>query len=387
MASPVDTSVKFALGTMVGAPIISGTAGSRLAAMRAFLVTGFGLKTVDSASISSGKCRLNFSSGVSVAHVNSVVFVEGGTPAGINGEQKVTAVGNSWVEFATALPDGPVSGSVTFKLAPLGWEEVFSKTNVAVFRPTDVRSSRPYLRVDDTSATVVLLQMFESMSDVDTGLNQSPNRYWPGRSSASASAIPWIMAGDGRGFMFIPMHAGSAVDATNACYSTWFFGDIVSDRSGDAYAALLTGDTTNSASNGYLFSSSTSSPVVMRIAAGIGGATTCEVVSETKSSAVSGADTSMGPFPSRAANALLLTRIAVGDGGTLQASGRRGRIPGAYHCPQSGVLNVLGTPPTQLQGTGAFSGKTFVSFGAGSTLSSAATGVAFVDITGPWRGA
>ena len=87
MASPVDTSVKFALSSMTGAPVISGQAGSRISAIKAFAVTGWGVKTVDAGgSISAGKCRLPFSSGASAAIVNSVIQVSGATPGGLNGD-------------------------------------------------------------------------------------------------------------------------------------------------------------------------------------------------------------------------------------------------------------------------------------------------------------
>jgi hypothetical protein len=65
----------------------------------------------------------------------------------LNGEQRVTAVANGWVEFKTDLPDGAVTGSISFKMAPLGWEKVFSKTNVSVFRQTDPRGTRMFYRV------------------------------------------------------------------------------------------------------------------------------------------------------------------------------------------------------------------------------------------------
>ena len=67
MASIVDISVKHAYSSMTGAPAISGTAGSLIAALDAFLVTGWGSKVVDSAVISNGVCRLTFASGKSAA--------------------------------------------------------------------------------------------------------------------------------------------------------------------------------------------------------------------------------------------------------------------------------------------------------------------------------
>lgn len=174
MASPVDTSVKHFYSAMAASPALSGTAGALLSTLDACLVTGFGTKAADSAVITGGVCRLSFASGVSAAKQEAVILVTGATPAALNGEQKVTAVANGWVEFKTALPDGAVTGSITFKVAPLGWEKVFSKTNVTVYRPTDPASTRPFIRVDDSNAAFARVQMYESMTDVDTGSGVTP---------------------------------------------------------------------------------------------------------------------------------------------------------------------------------------------------------------------
>lgn len=392
MASPVDTSVKFALSTMAGAPTISGAAGSRISALKAFAVTGFGTKAVDAGgTISGGKCRLPFSSGASAAVPNSVITVAGATPAALNGEQKVLAVSTTWVEFATALPDGAVTGSVTFRMAPLGWEEVYTKTNVSVFRPTDPRSSRPYLRIDDTNATYAIVQMYESMSDVDTGINGTPARYWVGRSAAAATAVSWVLAGDSCGLLVgIAPYSTSAVPSTqpNAVY---YFGDCVSDRSGDAYPAVLTGNTTNVVSNsdGALLTGGVSNNAyVMRQAAGLGFASLTSVGSEFLSTGVSGAagqSVLYGSFPSRAAQALFLTRTIVADGGTFTAAGRRGVVPGVLHVPQSDVLTAYPTAGLQESGSGDYAGKMLLSLTLNSTINGAASGVGFIDVTGPWR--
>ncbi len=387
MASPVDTSVKFALSSMAGAPTINGQPGSRISAIRAFAVTGFGIKAVDAGgTISGGKCRLAFGSGASAAVVNSVILVAGATPAALNGEQKVTAVASGWVEFATDLPDGAVTGTVTFKIAPLGWEEVYSKTNVSVFRPTDPASSRPYYRIDDSNTTYAIVQMYESMTDVDTGTNGTPERYWAGRTSAVATASAWVFAGDSRGMHYAV--APNATGATDFKYTmvVWYFGDQVSDKSGDAYPAVLMAAPTVAASGSFLFFQAYTDNYVMRIAAGVGGAVQTEIRNEAQTGQVSGADTTMGSFPSRAAQALILTPIAVADGGTLVNTGRRGRIPGAMHCPQSGIADVLGRAVSQVVGAEGSLGKTMMAVPVGGTnTSGVATGLGFIDITGPWR--
>ena len=87
MASIVDTSVKHFYSAMAGAPAVSGTEGSLIATLDACLISGFGAKAVDSATVAGGVCRLNFASGVSAAKQEAVILVTGASPAALNGEQ------------------------------------------------------------------------------------------------------------------------------------------------------------------------------------------------------------------------------------------------------------------------------------------------------------
>ena len=66
----VSTSVKWAVSSMMGAPTLNGTAGSMIALLDAFLINGFGMKAVDSAQVTGGVCRLNFT-GASAARITA----------------------------------------------------------------------------------------------------------------------------------------------------------------------------------------------------------------------------------------------------------------------------------------------------------------------------
>ena len=383
MASPVDTSVKFAHSSMVGAAVVNGQAGSRIAALKAFLVTGFGVKSIDSsATIVGGKCRLSFGSGASAAMEGCVIQVSGATPAGLNGEQKVTAFSSSWVEFATALPDGPVTGTVSFKIASLGWEEVFSKTNVAVFRPADPASSRPFMRVDDSNAVYASVRMYENMTDVDTGFNAAPEVFWAGADLAGAAGVHWTLVGDSRALYFGVAPFGTAINGADSYpEAIYFFGDIVSDRSGDAYPSLVVGTATNT--EGAIFTDNTSRCYLMRRASGIGLAV--PTVVDSFLGGTSGFTSTMGRFPSDAANAMFLAPLHVSDGGSFASNGRRGVMPGALFCPQDAVRASLSRSPTLVDGTGAYAGKKLLTINVASNMDTTVGGMGFLDVTGPWR--
>ena len=400
MASPVDTSVKFAYADMPGAPVLNGVAGSLLVVLDAFLVSGFGLKSVDSGgTISGGVCRLPFSSGASAVDKNAVILVAGAAPSGLNGEQKVTNFSTSWVEFKTSLPDGPVTGSVTFKIAPLGWEKVFTKTNVAVYRPTDPAGTRPYIRVDDTSTTVARVTMYESMTDVDTGFNKAPAEstvsggyYWWKRTAAGATGVQYILSGDGQG-VFVGVMPNQAVGTMgtqgfNVCY----VGDLKSYRSGDAYCGLLSGGNTwasnlgNSSIYGNVFNNETATTrTVMRRANGIGSAQTCDRTAY--GATLSGYNGVLGPAPANVNTGLYMTPIIVSDGGTFASNGPRGELPGALCNIQTALVSVFGYGLGQVDGTGAYVNRTLLRVNTDIRVDVNNTpGIGFIDITGPWRG-
>lgn len=395
MASPVDTSVKHFYSAMVGAPMVSGTAGSLIAALDACLVTGWGSKAVDSAVISNGVCRLNFASGKSAAETHSVIQVSGASPAGLNGEQRVTAAASNWVEFKTDLPDGAVTGSISFKMAPLGWEKVFSKTNVAVYRSADPAGTRAYLRVDDSSALYAQVQMYESMTDVDTGVGLCPAAadlsggvYWHKRQAAAGAGVYWSLRGDSRGFLIsVAPHASSTAAASNGYgMYTHYAGDAKSLKSGDAWCGMLTGalSTSYADTSGCVFASAANAGFfVQRMSLGVGGALRCSRRPLSGTAGISGADNTLGAFPTRADNGLRMVEVVFSDG-DMAANGPRGFIPGVLYVPQSGVAAAMSVDGYIHDGVGELAGQKLAVVGCGGLDSAARTGCGFVSLK-DWR--
>lgn len=393
MTSVVDTSVKHAYSRMTGASAISATAGALLGALRAFLVTGWGLKSVDSAVISNGICRLSFASGKSAAEIHSVIILAGASPAVLNGEQRITAVASSWVEFKTDLPDGPVTGAINFKMSPLGFEEVFPGTTTkAVFRSKDVSGTRAFFRIDDSDPTAARVQMYESMTDIDTGIAVSPlavagGYYWSKGPAAGSTPRNWLMIGDSRGFYFVntPYNDSNITAVTCGGYGlvARYFGDIKSHRSGDAWCGFLSGasvDIWNSSQGCVFQDDSSAGSSLQRASTGLGAGQ--QTSRNVLGGGISGYQGPFGAFPARANNGLHLSEIPVADAGW--SSGPRGWMPGAYHCLQSSVAAALGFDIRFTEGQGEFLGKQLLSVSIG-TPSSTNNGLAFFDATDPWR--
>lgn len=363
-----------------------------IAVLDAFLVNGFGAKAVDSAQVTSGICRMNITGG-SAAQDHCVIQLAGITGSGVvlNGLQRVRSATASYVEFPCDLPDGPLTGTITFKIAPLGWEKVFSKTNVAVYRSADITGTRAYYRVDDTNAFFAQVNMYESMSDVDTGVGKALTNngfYWHKRSAAGAGGVYWVFSGDSRTLnVAVAPNAAAAAATSNGCgLYTHVMGDQRSYRSGDAWCATVTGafSVTYSDLSGCVFASGVSNGMcVQRQSTGLGGSYTSGRVVNGNNASASGADASLGAFPSRADNGLRLSPIMLSDG-ALATFGPRGELRGAYHIPQSGVLVTMGADVRLQDGQGVFAGRRLLTYGCG-VLSGPATGCACIDVTGPWE--
>jgi len=123
----------------------------------------------------------------------------------------------SFNQDSAGAPDlNGVSGSAValldwlFDAARLDWEIVFTATNKRVYRPR--AGARMYLRVDDSGAEPreAGVRLFQTMSDIDTGTNQTPTSgQYTGfnifkSSNSNSTAVKWVAEGDDRGlFLFI----------------------------------------------------------------------------------------------------------------------------------------------------------------------------------------
>jgi len=402
MTSPVDTSIKYITSQMAGAPVLSGTAGALNVLLEAFLVTGFDIKTLASLSVAGGIATAGYT-GAHSAMVDSVVVIAGvtGGPAGfagLNGEQKITgkaAAGNS-VTFATALPDGVYTGTITMKMAPLGWAKRFSKPGVSVFQSVDVTSSGCLLRVDDSGTTAARVVGYESMTDVDTGVGAFPapgqiagGGIWTKSMAANATPTQWVLAGDSKFFVFINA-PGIATGSSYQGAVVRAFGDPIPVKpGGDPYGCVLNCSVYTSGLNGQWEGgmdrpadrANTFSP---RSHAGLGSAVAQFAVPLIGGSdCASGMDPWLGLFPNdQVDGALRLSRRFVRQSSTR---GVRAWIPGVHHIPQ----NALAASFSPFDRFTASDARRFLcmlthttSF---ETSASNTQGIVPVDITGPWR--
>ena len=247
--------VKWFSSEMEGAPNMGQAVAVNqlIPVLKAFLVTGFGLKTADSMTYDpvTQQGLITISSGHKYL-VDSVILVSGANEAGYVGEHRVTWVSATQlkVEMPTAPTVNTATGSITVKVAPLGWQVLAedAANNRVIFASSDPAANGLALLVDNgawtdngawnggqTSGLYGIRAKVSAISnvvDINTYTAEIGPYPWP--ASHKHADNTWYAIGDARLFHFLPKFM-----AWN--WRGWFtFGDGVSIRSGDKYMTMLT---------------------------------------------------------------------------------------------------------------------------------------------------
>lgn len=375
---------------MTGAPVLSGTAGALRAVLKACLVDGFGAGSVATLTVASGIATATFA-GAHPYRVGTVAQFAGATPSGLNGQKLVLTTATNSVTFdATGIADGTATGTITHKLAAAGWQQLYAGTNLAALKPTVVEATGCVLRIDDGDTTNARVRAFEAMTDVSSGVGLTPMEsqvagglYWPKSSSANATARPWIVIADERGFYL-------AVDPTGTGrYTLTYAGDIASLKSGDAYGYLLTGNQSDQANAstvpdgccGYSGRSARGGAYLVRAHTAIGQAIAAQRLGahHNGSTADVYAGTpgySVGTYPNGPNNGLMTGALE------LHAMGIRGTLPGLLH-PVQDCGNAFATGAI-VDGTDDLAGRRLMAIRTAPPSGAVVAGTVFIDVTGPW---
>ncbi len=385
-----STSVKTFAHSDPGASALSGTAGSQLAIVKTCLVDGRGAGAVATLTVAAGIATANYSAGHPFA-VGSAGLFAGATPVGLNGEKRILTVSTTAVTYAApGIADGAATGSITSKLAAAGWQQLYAGTNLAALKPSVVEATGCVLRIDDTGTLNARVRAFEAMTDVSSGVGLTPMEsqvagglYWPKSSSANATARPWIVIADERGFYL-------ATDPTGTGrYTLTYAGDIASLKSGDAYGYLLTGNQSDQAAAstvpdgccGYSGRSARGGAYLVRAHTAIGQAIAAQRLGahHNGSTADVYAGTpgySVGTYPNGPNNGLMTGALE------LHAMGIRGTLPGLLH-PVQDCGSAFATGAI-VDGTDDLAGRRLMAIRTAPPAGAVVAGTVFIDVTGPW---
>lgn len=394
----MSTSVKHIHNGMRGAPQISGSSATLIAALDALFVSGWGPTTPLSVNVAGGIATATLTPGETFDR-DAVVLIAGFTPSALNGEARVLTTSSSSITWETTAPDGAATGAGTIRYAPqTSWSKVYAGTNKAVYRSTHVQSAGHYLRIDDTGTTTARVRGYESMTDVDTGTGPFPTDaqmsgggYLWKSTGANTNAVKYRIFADER-FVIIAISAGVQTNATFTGAPARGFGDpLALAPAGDAWVTLLSAAGSNSGAAGWGSLSAPNSSgasgfcVCPRAVSGLGSAVLLERRAFTSggSSAYSGVDDFLGVAPSEVDGQIKTSRIYARE----VASGKppRAVIPGVFHIPQSGILSLLAEGDV-LTGSGDLAGRRLMAIGDTAAAGFVApVAMYLVDITGPWR--
>lgn len=387
-------AVKRYTSLMTSAPSLTGQVGTLVDMLDACLVNGFNTKSVTSAVQTAGVATVT-----ATAHgynVNDVVAISGANEAAWNDEFRVlTAETNS---FTFAIPSGttsPATGTLSAKIAPLGWTKPFSGTNKAAYLP-QVSYVQCYLRVLDDSTVPTSangrwakVRGYETMSDVDTGTGlfptdvQAANALSILKSNISdATARHWWLAGDGGIFYFGSFWNASFFTAAGG----YVFGDIASLRAGDSYSSFLNADAAgsdtlpiypgseNTLSSLGAFNATQTGKYLARSYSQIGSAVAAGMIGDN------GVYSSIGcggfSYPHPVDNGLLFAPVGVVESSVLRSRALPGFYQPLHRTPLAYLDTITGIPD--------FPNRSFQAF----DIALASTGnraQCLIDITGPWR--
>lgn len=384
----MSLSVKYAHHQMRGAPVLMPQPGSLLALLDAFLRTGFGIVTAQAVNVSGGIATATLNAGQGF-EAHAIIQIDGATPAALNGQARVLpTTGPTQIQWATAAPDGPATGTITLRVAPVGgWERVFHDASafVSVYRSADPQASGMYIRLDDSHAQWARVRCYREMSDINTGVNLCPTDeqangggYIWRADNITQTARAWYLFADSR-FVLLGL-----VPALNGGCVLRGMGDFIPlSSAGDPWAAGVScaADANKFSLQGGAFFSGVSNPVfLLRGWGGEGGAVGLTLRNYVSQHGVSGNDNVMGVFPSPVNGALYLCRSYLCASSN---SHPRAEIPGGFHVPQTVPSTAFGAGDV-LAGAGPLAGRRLIALpGAGSYGSK--SGCFLVDTTGPWR--
>lgn len=238
--------IHFFQSNQTGAPQLSGQPGTLTAVLNACLVTGFNLRTLTTLTREGTVATATSDTGHGFRE-HDLVQIAGATDPAYNGLQRIRQVTTNSFQFdIQGNPTTPATGSLTAKLAPMGWESPFVGENKVVYRAKEPTSNRLFLRIDETPLTgnadygrgprTAAVQMWEQLNDLENGTGMC-STWWRKAQNASAIERPWVLVGDQCRFWLLVNWS----EAYAGRYIPYFFGDIASFKAGDAYGALLGG--------------------------------------------------------------------------------------------------------------------------------------------------
>lgn len=188
-----------------GAPQFTNSFGALINVLDACLVDGYGNQDVTSIEVADGMAIAKFENSHLLKQFQ-VVEISGAADSSLNGEFRILGLTADTIEFSVNAADQIATGSISCKVASLGWTKVFSGENKAVYRAKDIAANPYYLRIDNSMdpvynanyAKFAKVGILESCSHIDdVSANQvpydaaNPNKNWIGTGAGTSAINGW----------------------------------------------------------------------------------------------------------------------------------------------------------------------------------------------------
>lgn len=199
-------SVQYASSKNSSAPVLNNNWGRMTDMLDAVLVNGYSTQNVSSMSQTGGNITATFG----VAHLyraGQILLIAGANESVFNGRFRIDSVTSTTVVLKTdSLTTVTASGTITAKVAPLGYTIAFTKTNKRVYKSINPDNIMYYIFDNafwsdgyTTSYTKMAnVGLATEMTDVDTitGLQcpfnaASPNQNWTTTGSGNNAIRGW----------------------------------------------------------------------------------------------------------------------------------------------------------------------------------------------------
>lgn len=332
-------TVRVYRSTDYGHPVLTGTAGTLLALLKACLVDGYGANTVSVLTQSGGVATATCANAHGMPLGTSAKrTISGANESGYNIEATVTSTGTNTFTYTVAGgTPASATGSISVKCAGSGWTKPIADSgNIGMFKQP-AGSNGFCLRVDDVStANVARVVAYESMASLASGANafptdvQFPSGMYMLKSASSDSVErAWVLYCNGPLFYLVVNQSSIAVWSAS---SNMGFGDFPSYRSGDVFNTILIGSANPSSHALQTLSTSFTSALVghyvARTHAQTGTSVPCNKGADSFKGAV---QTSMGvagqAYPAPADGGLYVSPVWISEN---ENSTVRGVLPGIY---------------------------------------------------------
>lgn len=244
--------VKLFHSAQVGAPTLTGQAGSLIALLNACLVDGYATGEVVSITRDGGTVTVKTATEHGLA-TNDYARIAGSSEPAYNIETIVTKVDGVTFSFAvTGSPATPATGTMTYRRTSANWEKPFTGSNKAVYRAKT--GLRHFLRVVDDASSAggvreAQLRGYRAMTSVDDGeepfptVAQRASLYCYKSNGADTSSRPWVLIADERFFYLGIQTTESPANKlfSGGGYPQWnTFGEMTAPtRENDQYMTVL----------------------------------------------------------------------------------------------------------------------------------------------------